>query len=236
MIVLVYARLYARALADAFIAIARNVWTLVLPMGLVVAFSFLGLLVAPGGIAGGLALSLAKSAGLSIYTYFVGELVAKNRVSLRDLPTSIGSYFWTWVNLFFVLWIVDILLGPMRLSPDGQRLRTVITIMELVILNAAPEVIYVKRTSGGLDTIGRSFSFLQDNWIEWAIPNALLLGVVWLFLEGSINLSALPWPSTTVPILLGGVLHIAMVFRGYLFVALDTSSHRQRMFRFGQRE
>jgi hypothetical protein len=31
-------------------------------------------------------------------------------------------------------------------------------------------------------------------------------------------------------ILLGAALHAAMVFRGYLFLALDGSSHRQRMF------
>jgi hypothetical protein len=30
----------------------------------------------------------------------------------------------------------------------------------------------------------------------------------------------------------GALLHLVMVFRGYLFAALDGTSHRQRMYRY----
>lgn len=232
MFVVVYARLYARAFVDALAAIGRNLWTLVLPMGLVVAFLALGLLVGPLGIAGGFILALARSALFSVYTYFLGEIVAKNRVGLADLKTSLGAYFWTWVNLFFVLWIIDLVLGPMSVTPDGQRLRQVISMMELVILNAAPEIIYSKRTAGGLDTIQRSFAFLQEAWIEWFIPNALILAVAWFVMNGTIPLLQLPLPFLTVPVVGGALLHVVMVYRGFLFQLLDGTTHRQRMFRF----
>lgn len=232
MFLLVYARIYGKAFVDALAAIGRNLWTLVLPIALVFAFLALGMAVSPLGYAGGFLLSLAKSAAFSIYTYFVAEVVAKNRVGLGDLRTSIGAYFWTWINLFFVLWIIDLLLGPMTVTDDGRRLLKALTMMELIILNAAPEVIYLKRTSGGIETIQRSFAFLQECWIEWFVPNALILGFVWLLIDGTIPLNALPMPQITVPVLAGALLHVVVVFRGFLFQMLDGSTHRQRMFRF----
>jgi hypothetical protein len=236
MFFVVYARIYGKAFVDALAAIGRNLWTLVLPIGLVFAFVALGMAVSPMGYAGGFLMSLARAAAFSIYTYFLAQIVAKQRVSLSELRTSLGAYFWTWINLFFVLWIIDILLGPMTVTADGQRLLKALMMMELIILNAAPEVIYLKGSSGGLETIQRSFSFLQENWIEWFIPNALVLGVIWLAINGTIPLTALPFAGITVPVLVGALLHVVMVYRGFLFQALDGSTHRQRMFRHRRNE
>ena len=233
MFLIVYLRIYGRALTDALVAIARNAWTLILPIGLVLTWITLGGLVSPLGYAGGFLLSLARSAAFSIYTYFLAQLVAKQRVGLSDLKTSIGAYFWTWINIFFVLWIIDLLLGPMRVTEDGMRLRQALSMMELIVLNAAPEVVYLKRTSGGLDTIQRSFQFLQECWIEWFVPNALVLAAIWFGItRGWEMLTMLPAAGVTVPILLGALLHVVMVFRGYLFQMLDGSTHRQRMFKY----
>ncbi|MDP3570066.1 MAG: hypothetical protein Q8S42_05530 [Archangium sp.] len=228
----VYARIYGQALVNALAAIGRNLWTLVLPIGLMLAFNTLGKLVAPMGFAGGFVISLARSAVLSVYTYFVAQIVAKNRVGVADLRTSIGAYFWTWIDVFFAIWIISLLLGPMMLTAESRQLRDALVMLSLVVFNAAPEVIYIKGTSGFIETAQRSFSFLQENWIEWFIPNALILGVIWLMIDGTIPLRALPMPAVTVPVLLGGLLHVVVVFRGFLFEALDGSTHRQRMFRF----
>ncbi len=227
----VYARIYGQAFVNALAAIGRNLWTLVLPIGLMAAFSALGSLVSPMGFAGGFVLSLARSAVLSVYTYFVAQIVAKNRVGLADLRTSLGAYFWTWVNVFFAIWIISLLLGPMMLTAESRQLRDALVMLSLVVFNAAPEVIYLKGTSGFIETAQRSFGFLQENWIEWFVPNALILGGVWLLIDGVIPVRALPWPGLTVPVLLGALLHVVVVFRGFLFEMLDGSTHRQRMYR-----
>lgn len=232
MFLLVYARIYGKALVDALAAIGRNLWTLILPIALVVTFDTLGLLVSPLGIAGGFLMALARSAVLSVYTYFVAQVVAKQRASLSELKTSIGAYFWTWVNVFFALWIISLLLGPMTVTEEGRRLLDALWMLALVALNAAPEVIYLKGTSGFIETAQRSFGFLQENWIEWAIPNALILTGYWLIRTGTIPLGVLPLPAVTIPLVLGALLHLVMVFRGFLFQTLDGSTHRQRMFRF----
>ncbi len=231
MFVVVYARIYGQAFVNALAVIGRNLWTLVLPIGLMVAFQALGSLVSPMGYAGGFVMSLARSAVLSVYTYFVAQIVAKQRVGVADLRTSIGAYFWTWVNVFFAIWIISLLLGPMMLTAESRQLRDALVMLSLVVFNAAPEVIYIKGTNGFVETAQRSFGFLQENWIEWFIPNALILGVIWLMIDGIIPLRALPFPGITVPVVLGALLHVVVVFRGFLFQALDGSTHRQRMFK-----
>jgi hypothetical protein len=234
-IVVVYLRIYGACLANAGAALAKNAWTIILPMMLMVAFQVLAQLLGGTGMFGGLILALVRSVGFGVYTYFVSEVVAKNRVNLTDFKSSIGPFFWTWMNLFFVFWIIDILLGAgAAANPNRQALFNVVTVMEVVVFNAAPEVIYVKRTYGGLDTMRRSFAFLQENWIEWFIPNGLLIAAVYLFVsEGGLALVAgIPFGVYGLALVAGALFHFVMVFRGFLFEALDGSSHRQRMFRY----
>ncbi|HZH04706.1 MAG TPA: hypothetical protein VEY30_13050, partial [Myxococcaceae bacterium] len=105
-----------------------------------------------------------------------------------------------------------------------------LTLVAVVLLNAAPEVIYQRGTYGGLATIQESVSFLQANWLEWLLPNLVLGGAlyaVWAYmpLAGLVGLVA-----TTA--LGGALLHVGMLFRGHLFGELVGSSHRQRMFRY----
>lgn len=231
-VVLVYLRLYGRAFADALAALGKNVWTLALPMGLAVALMFLSTALGGLGFLGGILLYVALTATFSVYSFFVGSVVAHERVDLKDFKRSLGAYFWTWMNLFFVLWVVDLLLG-LTLSANERRaeILTAVALMKLLVLNATPETIYLKGTWGGLDTIQRSFRFLQENWIEWFIPNGLLLAAVYF---GAQRLAGL-WGGlglVVVALGAGAVLHVAMVFRGFLYQALDGSTHRQRMFRY----
>jgi hypothetical protein len=234
MFLVVYARIYGTAMLDALASIAKSAWTLILPIALVFAFIALSALLGPlGPDVSGFLLSLARAAAFSVYSYFLAQLVAKNRASVKDLKTSLGAYFWTWVNLFFVLWIVGFVVGrAMMHHPQGPTLIMVLSLMELIVLNAAPEIIYLKGSYGGLETIQRSFAFLQENWIEWFVPNALILAGWWFFTTGVISFGMLPFAAVTGPILIGALLHVLMVFRGFLFEILDGSTHRQRMFRF----
>lgn len=233
-VITVYARIYGQAFTNALAAIFKNAWTLLLPMGLAVAWMFLGTLVgnAMDPWSGGMVIGLARSAALSIYCFFLGGLVAQQKVGLDQLKTSIGTYFWSWLNIFFVLWIASLLLTPVFAA--NPNLVMPVTLVLLIALNTVPETIYVKGTRGGIDTITRSFAFMQENWIEWFIPNGLVLGLVVVgMLFGTIVSSLLgTLGAIGSGLLLGIFLHVYAVFRGFLFEALDGSTHRQRMFRF----
>jgi len=202
----------------------------VLPIALAFAFIAWGAVLGPRGLVGGILLGLARTAGCSIYAYFLAQLVAKQRFGIGDLKTSIGAYFWTWMNLFFVLWILDFVLSGF--AKTNPQLLIAINLIELIALNAAPEVIYLKGTYGGLETIQRSFRFLEENWLEWFVPNGLMLAAVALVMTGTLPLTMIPFAALTVPLVFGVVLHVVMVFRGFLFQELDGSTHRQRMYKF----
>lgn len=233
-VITVYARIYGQAFTNALAAIIKNAWTLLLPMGLAVAWMFLGTLVgnAMDPWSGGMVIGLARSAALSIYCFFLGGLVAQQKVGLDQLKTSIGTYFWSWLNIFFVLWIASLLLTPV--FGANPNLVMPVTLVLLIALNTVPETIYVKGTRGGIETITRSFAFMQESWIEWFIPNGLVLGLVVIgMLFGSVVSSLLgTLGAIGSGLLLGIFLHVYAVFRGFLFEALDGSTHRQRMFRF----
>jgi hypothetical protein len=49
---------------------------------------------------------------------------------------------------------------------------------------------------------------------------------------GTIPLSFFPFAALTIPLVFGVLLHVVMVFRGFLFQELDGSTHRQRMYKF----
>ena len=171
------------------------------------------------------------AAAASCYLYFLGEVVAKSRVKLDEFGRSIGVYFWSVANVFFVYWIVGLIIS--LAVPPGQRaiFEQLLFLAAVILLNAAPEVIYQRGSNGGLETAQRSIRFLQENWIEWGIPNLLLLAA-WYFLPPNPLGMLGGLGSILEAIIEGAFLHLVMVFRGFLFAALDGTSHRQRMYKW----
>lgn len=234
--VAIYGRLYLDCARRALASIAKSPWTLLLPMALFLALGLAGVLAAPLGWGAGLVLGAVVAALGSCYLYFLGELVGNAKVQLAEFGKSVGAYFWSVANVLFIYWIASLLLD--KVLSGSLQIRGADAALywgAVVLLNAAPEVIYRNHTYGGLATIQRSVEFLQGNWLEWGVPNVLLLGGLWLFQRDGrwVLASTLGYFGVFLgAILLGGLLHVVMVFRGHLFVALDGSSHRQRMFRY----
>ncbi len=229
-VLLIYARMYADCLRQAIHGIKNNVWTVLLPTGLNLAWTYLAALVAPLRLVGGFLVGLIMAALASCYLYFVSEIVSHSKVTTAELKRSFGVYFWSILNLFFVIWVAQMLLGyALGGSTNGSYFVLGLELIALVLLNAAPESIYLKGTYGGLATIQRSIAFIQEHWIEWLLPTALLAAI----------LIAVPYafPYSTLGVLAtmvirGVLIHLGMLFRGHLYAALDQSTHRQRMFKY----
>jgi len=229
-VLLVYARLYADCLRQAFNGVRKNLWTLLLPTGLNLAWLYLSALVAPLGIIGGFLVGLLMAALASCYLYFVSEIVSHSVVATAEFRRSFGAYFWSILNLFFVIWIVEMLLGyTLGTSRNGSFIVLGLKLIALVLLSAAPESIYLKGTYGGLATIQSSIAFVQEHWIEWLLPT-VLLGAIWIALPNAFPYGTIGGLLSTLA--QGMLLHVGMLFRGHLFSALDRSTHRQRMFKY----
>ena len=220
----VYLHLYAECIRKALVAIGKNPWTLLLPGLVLFARAWAARLAYTLGMLGGIVVTLATAALFSSYLHFVSELVQGGRISGRDLQRSFGAYLWPVVNVFFVVWVaslaLELLLGG---APNGAAVLYALWIVALVALNAVPEVIYLRGSHGGMQTIAANWEFLKAQWIPWFAANVPLLGAVTLVAA----YSELPIVGTVV---LGAAAHVVMVFRGHLFRALDRTSHRQRMF------
>jgi len=227
----VYLRIYADAFRQALTGIRTNAWTLLLPIGLLEANELLtGLVIGALGRLGSFVVWIVWAAAASCYLYFLGEVVAKSRVKLDEFGRSVGAYFWSVANLFFVYWVASLLIELMA-GPQRAVFSQLLFLAAVILLNAAPEVIYQRGSSGGLETVQRSVRFLQANWIEWGIPNLLFLAVWWYLPR--YPLAELGMLGTVITAVVeGALLHLVMVFRGFLFAALDGSSHRQRMYRY----
>jgi hypothetical protein len=231
----VYARLYAECLTQAINGLKKNAWTLLLPAVLYIAWVQSVILMArlgfgPFGLVAGLLRALFLDALFSCYLYFVSEIISHSRVTVAEIGRSIGPYFWSIVNLHFVLYFAGMLAGMvLRGNPNGSYLMLGLSLIALILLSAAPETIYQRGTYGGIPTIQRSISFLQQHWIEWLLPSAIFIAAIWwipdLSYFGSLGLIA-------TAVAKGAVFHLGMVFRGHLFAALDGSTHRQRMFKY----
>lgn len=229
-VLVVYARLYAECLRQTVAGLQKNAWTLLLPAVLYVAWGRSVILAASFGLVGGLLRALVFAALGSCYLYFLGEVVSHSRVSVSEMGRSIGAYFWSVVNLGFVLWIAEWVASTLlRGNPNGGLIALGLRFVAFVLLSAAPEAIYQRGTYGGLATIQKSITFLQQHWIEWLLPSfAFFLAFWWipdLSLLGALGLVA-------TGLLKGAIIHLGMVFRGHLFAALDGSTHRQRMFKY----
>lgn len=230
----VYAKIYADCFAKALQAIGKNLWTLLLPVGLFIALSFAGVLVGSLGlgIIGGFILGFATIAVYSSYLYFVAGLVHSGRVHISELKGSFGGLFWPVMGVSFVIWIARWVVGALASSmPQGGTIMILFTLLVAILafVNPTPEVIYDRGSSSGMQTLQRSFQFVQENWIEWYIPNLLLGAVVYLVW---INAGRWGTGATIVAmVLLAGFFHVAMVFRGHLYKVLDGSTHRQRMYK-----
>ncbi len=220
----VYLHLYAECIRKSFTAIGKNPWTLLLPGLILFVRAWAAQLAYTLGMLGGIVVTLATAALFSSYLHFASELVQGGRVSGRDLQRSFGAYLWPVVNVFFVVWLAslafELLLGGNR---NGAALLYALWIVTLVALNTVPEVIYLRGSHGGMQTIAANWEFLKAQWIPWFAVNVPLLGALTLI---AWHVRA-PIVGTT---LLGAAIHVAMVFRGNLFRALDRTSHRQRMF------
>ena len=254
-------QLYRDALHATFHSLVRG-WIIALAVvvfaGLMLATSVVA---APLGILGGFLLGAVNAVLIGATLSLVEQAVLGSRpLTLRDILSSFGHYFWDVISVGFVLWlpIMIVNLGAAT-NPYGPFLAGAIFLLLFILLNPAPEVIYQVRPGSPLDVIRLSYNFVIDNWIEWFLPLAVVIapfGLPFFFtISGQMGRGALldffqiltlpfrliqEWfgylglseaASSSLVLLLTPIVAVAMlIFRGHLFAALHGSSRRMRAF------
>jgi hypothetical protein len=180
------------------------------------------------GIVGGFLMSILRAACLGSLLYLVEMIVRTGKVTWEDFGRSFGVYLWDFVAVFFAFWVFS-QLSTMVLSqvPQGHVVFISLLLIAFVLFNAVPELIYLGHYNLAA-LLARSYEFVSSNWIEWFPPN-LLLAV------GLIVLWAYPTHEPIAWVLQSAVtalfFYFTMVVRGLLFIELDGSTRRSRIFR-----
>jgi hypothetical protein len=180
------------------------------------------------GVVGGFLMSILRAACFGSLLYLVEMIVRTGKVSWEDFGRSFAVYLWDFVAVFFAFWVFS-QLSTLVLSqiPQGHVVFICLLLVAFVLFNAVPELIYLGHYNLAA-LLARSYEFVTNNWIEWFPPNLLLavtLAVLWLYpVESPIE-----WIVQNLVCWL--FFYFAMVVRGLLFLELDGSTRRSRIFR-----
>lgn len=198
---------------------------------------------------GGLISIIATSALISNYLYLLNNILRSGSFDFQDFKDGFTPYLrklWTILFMGYVAMMILSLVAPILINTIGiVAFNMIIIVLSFVLFNSIPEATYQKYYSPW-ETITYAVEFVRDNWIEWFIPNIILLAIFY-FMPGH-PLSILSFVSNIFnyfisfnsfsTTLIGLLLYLLsqiwfsfyMIYRAYLFEELTTSNRRKRLF------
>lgn len=250
--------LYQTALSKSWSAFMGSV--VIIPLAVLLYFLFLQIssIAFTFGIAGRFLAGLLFVACLALYLGWIREAVSRGRIRIADLKDWDLSLFQPVMSVAFIFFLAELVLNSIfQQNPD---VLSIISLIIGIVLNAIPEIIYQRQTSG-LSAFEEAVSFIQENWIEWFLPTLFLLFPLLIhpaFLEilpfifsGELVLfpgftalmasnvtfslflnSSLAWLASIMSLIF---MHFFVIFRGFLFQELFSSSRRSRAFRYANK-
>ena len=227
--------MYAVALQRSWECARKNWVVSFAPVAYGVILAIIVSIVAPLGMIGGLLFSLASQACVSSGLFLVKNMVDSNKADFNDFLNGFTVYLWELLGIAFILWIpLRVLAMALATAPNGDLIYFLIKLALYILLNPVPEFIYQSRVSG-IELIGSSYNFVVENWIEWLIPNILLLAVGYVLL-GLIEPLIFALPGFVALFLYAFIVGLGltyfMIFRGFLFAQLHGTTRRSRLYRY----
>ncbi len=205
------------------------------------AFNVLEILFAgPLSILSGIAFALLRSSIASNYLYLLFNIVNYNRLTINNFKEGFTYYIRKIYVVFFILYFVQLLLSIITpaLGLLGNNLFLFVNLITIVILTALPETIYLKDYDAW-ESIIYSLNFLKENFINWFIPN-LIFYVAIYYISGvilqeifnvNVNFKFYADPIYISRYIIAQIVFsFMMIYRGYLYKLLSTSTRRKRMF------
>ena len=188
------------------------------------------------GLVGGFVLALLRAAAISCVLYAGRAIVEQRKLKFDDLSTGFSAFLWDIVTVFFVLWIISYLLAytvPMLVLALYFVVFVMLPTFEVVALTSA--------SSYGI--FEAAWRFVQRDAFPWLAGQLPVLALIPLYSAGiiGVNLLGAFMPSLIAPFydrFAGSAVFmllalVAFVYRGILFLTLDSMSPRARAERFG---
>lgn len=194
----------------------------------------------PTSIITGFVTYFIQAAILSNYLYLLFNIINYNRFNLNDFKNGFSAFIWKVYGVMFILYLGQLLLSLLGniLGPAASFLNMIIMYLALIIFNALPETIYLKSYTPS-ETVLYSMEFIKENWLNWFLPNIILMGLIF-FITGEIMLGFFNTGVSfgfnfsvrfLITYFVGQLIFsFMMIYRGYLYKILSTSTRRKRMF------
>ena len=194
----------------------------------------------PFSILSGILLYLLKSTLISNYLYLLFNVINYNRFNLNDIKQGFSYFISKIYGVLFILYLGSILLNLLNnmLGSNASSVNTILQILILVLLNPLPETIYQKGYTAP-NTFVYTFDFIKENWFNWIIPIGIFTILIYLvsgqMLTGLFNINIDFTFNFSIVYLLRyligqTIFTFMMIYRGYLYKLLSTSTIRKRMF------
>ncbi len=193
-------------------------------------------------ILAGIIITLVQGALFSNYLYLIENIILYGKIDLDDFKKGFKVYLGKIYGILVVIWFVNygagLFLRPiLNIRLGFISLWSILIIAAFILLNCLPEVIYRKHYQVA-DSFTYAFEFMKENWLDWLLPNVVLLGTFVVLTGSGLNPSAILGRglfSLSTQSIIGFViaqllLSFIMVYRGLLFNILSTTSRRKRMF------
>lgn len=201
------------------------------------------------GILGGIVSIVVTSALISNYLYLLDTILKRGYFNFQDFKDGFTPYLSKIWSILFIGYVAKLILDFIAptlttfIAPGA--LGIIITFLTFMLFNPIPEITYQKHYGPG-ETIMYSVNFVRDNWVEWFIPNIVLLAVFYFLSGQSLSIFRIVnnvfnyfMSFTSISISVKGLLIYVlgqvwfsyfMIYRAYLFETLSTSSRRKRLF------
>lgn len=204
-------------------------------------YNILGLVLrGPFAIFSGILVAIVSSSLISNYLYLLFNVINYDRLNFQHFKDGFTYFLWKIYGVFFIGFMGNYLLSIVfrMIGTRALALNLIVNLTIMILLNPLPETLYIKSYKAW-DSILDSITFMQENWINWFIPNIIFYILIFLVtgnvLSGIFN--TYTSFSTIFNIrgiglyLLGqGIFSFMMIYRGHLYKMLSGSTRRKRMY------
>lgn len=194
----------------------------------------------PASIITGFVTYFIQAAILSNYLYLLFNIINYKRFNFNDFKNGFTAFLWKVYGVMFILYLGELLLSLLGnlLGPAAYMLNMLIMFLALLVFNALPETIYLKSYSPS-ETIMYSMDFIKENWLNWFLPNIIFIGLIFIitgdimigFFNTNISFGFNFSTRFLITYFVGQLIFsFMMIYRGFLYKILSTSTRRKRMF------
>lgn len=192
------------------------------------------------GILAGIAVALASASLISNYLYLLYNVINYDKLKFQDFKDGFTYFLRKIYVVFFYGWIGSMIISMLAriLGNNAGILNLIVSISIFILLNPLPETLYLK-VLNPMDSIMYSVDFMKENWINWLIPNAVMFVVLYLITGNIISgiftthisyISSFRIIDIIKYLIAQGLFSFVMIYRGYLYKLLSTSTRRKRMY------